>query len=258
MAESTWSDSLQASDFEPIVCQILDQPTVEILDWSIQSFKDGTDDLYGRLGVHRISGKARYDDKDSSWSVVLKVLLQPPDEAYTNDLSTINYWKREILTIQSGILTELPGTLVIPRYYKVQELDNGEYRIWMEDIPEIESNWTMEHHQLAARHLGQFNGAYFVGHPLPKIEPWMCHGRVREWLESVESKEQILTSYEHPVVKKWITQEDSERMARLWENKDLLLEKFDQLPLCLCHHDAFRPNLMLRHNEHTRELCFHM
>jgi hypothetical protein len=36
------------------------------------------------------------------------------------------------------------------------------------------------------------------------------------------------------------------RIQRLIENHQSLLRQLDTLPVCLCHHDAFRRNLMLR------------
>ena len=38
-------------------------------------------------------------------------------------------------------------------------------------------------------------------------------------------------------------------MLKLWANHQRLLEAFEQLPVCFCHHDAFRRNLFAQQNE---------
>ena len=63
------------------------------------------------------------------------------------------------------------------------EHPNDEWRIWLEDIQETPKTWTVERHGIAARHLGQFNGAYLTGRPLPAEQPWLYRGRAREWIE---------------------------------------------------------------------------
>lgn len=69
-----WSQALTASDLLPIVAQILDQPTVEILDWQIKKLAGSSAEYTGRgLGIYRLSGTAHYNSYTSPWSVILKV-----------------------------------------------------------------------------------------------------------------------------------------------------------------------------------------
>lgn len=157
------------------------------------------------------------------------------------------YWKREVLAYQSGVLNQLPDGVVAPCCYAIQELPDGECRLWLEDIHEDQPHWTMEQHQLTARHLGQFNGAYLAGYPLPPPQSWMLTGRMHQWLEIMAPDESKLFSFaETDLGRRWMPKQNVERLVRLWEKRQTLLAAFDRLPTCFCHHDAFRRNLMLR------------
>ncbi len=52
-----------------------------------------------------------------SWSLVLKVVSDPGGR---DDPTAHNYWKREFLTYQAGLLADLPG-LRAPRCYDARE-----------------------------------------------------------------------------------------------------------------------------------------
>lgn len=246
-----WRDTIQPSDLESIVGQILEQPILSILDWSIQPITGGASEyVAGGLGVYVVTGTARQTNRGAApWSVVVKT-VRPSRDADTNNPIMWNYWKREILAFQSGILKELPGNLVAPRCYAVQETPNGTFLIWIEDIHEIDDDWTMDHYRLAARHLGQFNGAYLVDYPLPDLEPWMMPGRTHQFVELFPpNRKRLLESSESPITGRWLSVNNIDRILRLWQHRKSLLTKLDQLPTCFCHHDAFRRNLMLRRTD---------
>jgi hypothetical protein len=112
-------------------------------------------------------------------------------------------------------------------------------------IEEMET-WPLERYGLAARHLGQFNGAYLVGRSWPD-EPWLSTGRVRDWLAESEATLRNLRSLsQHRLVRLWFKGDSIERTLRLWGEQAAFLEALDRLPRSLCHHDAFRRNLMAR------------
>jgi hypothetical protein len=48
----------------------------------------------------------------------------------------------------------------------------------------------------------------------------------------------------HPIGAAWLTKEIVARTQQSWRDRQSLLDALDQLPRCLCHHDAFRRNLI--------------
>jgi hypothetical protein len=241
--------ALTTSDLRPIVQQIWGRPVQDILNWKIEKFGGGAAEHTGRgLGVYRVAGSARADSDEAPWSAVVKV-VGPSDRVDNNDPANSGYWKREVLAYQSGVLEQLPGNVIAPRCYAIQELPNGECLIWLEDIHEADGSWTMEQHQLTARHLGQFNGAYLVGHPLPERASWMLAGRTHEWIEEAPPDKEQLLRFSETDLGCWLSSESVDRMLRLWERRQPLLTALDRLPTCFCHHDAFRRNLLLRQSD---------
>jgi hypothetical protein len=105
----------------------------------------------------------------------------------------------------------------------------------------------MARHGLAARHLGQFNGAYLAGHPLPPAQPWMLWGRTRQWIEFIRPIAARSRQWEEtPLAHRWFGRNGLDRTLRLWSQVETLLQVFERLPVCYCHHDAFRRNLLDR------------
>ena len=45
---------------------------------------------------------------------------------------------------------------------------------------------------------------------------------------------------------RWLPEHSVDRIQKLIANHQALLRQIDTLPVCLCHHDAFRRNLLLR------------
>jgi hypothetical protein len=48
------------------------------------------------------------------------------------------------------------------------------------------------------------------------------------------------------LAKRWFGRDGLERTVRLWVQCEGILQVFEQLPICFCHHDAFRSNLLDR------------
>ncbi|NJN53646.1 MAG: hypothetical protein HC804_02140, partial [Anaerolineae bacterium] len=186
------------------------------------------------------------------WSLILKAI--GTSSIGRQESSDWSYWKREALVFQSGLLDDLSGDLVAPRCFGVDEYSSQEFWIWLEDIPEqAEASWSLERYGLAARHLVQFNGPYFMGQPLPEAS-WFSTGRVRSYLARAKPIILDLPSIsKHPLVQCWLTRDSVERILQLWADQDRLLELFDHLPKSLCHMDAFRGNLLTRRGIDDRE-----
>jgi hypothetical protein len=53
---------------------------------------------------------------------------------------------------------------------------------------------------------------------------------------------------ETPMGRRLFVGDSFDRTLKLWSGHQRLLHGFRKLPSCFCHHDAFRKNLMARHN----------
>lgn len=244
----TFQAKLQAVDaslLTPLVQQVLDDPLAEVMDWQQRPLLGGREtEESGVLGCIRFSGHARLLDKVVPWTLVLKAFSPPPRDANNQQTASAFYWKREALVYQSGLLNELRGGLVAPRFYAVVEYPDEEVWVWMEYIVEESKQWSLERFGLAARHLGQFNGNSLVQGPLPTY-PWLSNHLIQEWLRMTELGEmELLRLAQHS--RSWVTPRSAERMLRLYDQRERLLAVLDQLPQVLCHHDAHRRNLMAR------------
>jgi hypothetical protein len=239
--------TIHPSDLRPFVSQVLDKPNLEVIDWQVQPLLGGAANLVaGGVGVYRLSGSARDTDGTYPWTLIVKIASgsSATAGATPNDW---NYWKREVLAYQSGLLLHLLGNLVAPRCYGVTEHPNNECRIWLEDIHESASVWGLERHGIAARHLGQFNGAYLSGISLPVEQPWMLRGRTQHWIEWCNALIDNFPARAHTDMwRPWLTDNIIERILKLWTSRQLLLQSLYRLPVCFCHHDAFRRNLFAR------------
>jgi hypothetical protein len=245
---------LQAVDrslLTPLVQQALDHPLAEVLDWTQCPLTGGlAAPAAGILGCIHFAGRADVQDQVVPWALVLKAFA-PPREYANSDQTVFTYWKREVLTYQSGLLDALNGGLVAPRCFAVVEYPEEEYWVWMEYIDEVQKRWSLERYQLAARHLGHFNGTYLVGRPLPTY-PWLNSGHLQQWLTmGARGLQELPRLAHHP--KSWVTPELSQRTLHLSATRAGLLEQLDRLPHCLCHHDAFRRNLLAQRTAQGEE-----
>jgi len=244
--------ALQRSELAPVVSLVIGGPHIELLDWQVQPIAGiAGSQASGGLGLFRLIGSATAHGNVFPWSVIVKVVggSNPiGDPSGTNQIpSAWNYWKREILAYRSGILAELRGNLVAPRCYAITEQPDDEWRIWLEDVQETTTTWTFERHGIAARHLGQFNGSYLAGHVLPPEQPWMYRGRARDWITfAAPLLERFRTYAGSDSGRRWLTEQSVERVERLMANHQSLVALLDRLPVCLCHHDAFRSNMLAR------------
>ena len=189
-------------------------------------------------GVFQVAGDGDADGVSVPWSVVLKVI-------HTSGGSEA---LREVAAYRSGLLTDLPG-IRAPRCYEVEERAGGAIGLWLEDIT-TPGDWPLTHFGLAARHFGRFNGAYLVDRPLPDAS-WLN----RDLLRAAVVRRQATTvaliqqaeTWAHPLVRQMFPTPIAPRLLRLWNAHAQLLAALDGLPRTFCHHDAWRPNLFIRH-----------
>ena len=232
------------------VHQALGSTSAEISDWEHHPISYiNTEET--SLGLHRFTGTARDRGEERAWSVVLKAVKAPLIE--TNPAHW-NYHRREVLAYEDGLLTDLPGGLSAPRCLGVTKYAGGVCWLWLEDILDPASQpWSLAEYGAVARNLGQFNGAYLTGRPLPN-RPWLSQNWMRGWLDFYEAENrQILELireeqfWKIPPLDSAFPRPITDDVLRLWDHYDSLLATLAQLPQTFCHMDAYRPNLFLRH-----------
>jgi hypothetical protein len=196
------------------------------------------------LGVYRFDGTASQEGETVPWSAVLKVLGRAGND---DDERGWDYWRREALAYRSGLLAQLPGGLAAPRLLHASEGVGGRQGLWLEAVEEeIGPRWPLSRYGPVARHLGQFNGAYLVGRPVP-IGRWLARGWLRSWVEAArDSVAALPAALNQPLVARVYPPAVAGSIARLWGDREQWLTALDRLPHTLCHQDAFRRNLVAR------------
>ena len=115
--------------------------------------------------------------------------------------------------------------------------------MWFPEVIDEIGQWPLERYGIVARHLGQFNGAYLSGKPIPR-RSWISRGSLRMWGSMASVGVNLLRlSREHPIVRCTYPADTSERIFRLWSDREIFFDALDSLPITFCHLDAFRRNL---------------
>ena len=221
----------------------LGDSSIDVTEWSAHHLGGGMTQALGTSeGVSRIEGVGIRAGRRMPWSIIVKVLRRSPDHGDPADWS---YWKREALAYQADLLVDLADGFDAPRCFGVDEADDDHVALWLEDIRETgPASWPLARFGVAARHLGRFSGAYLSGRALPD-PPWLSLGRVRQWLVSGEPGIADLPRLaKQPIGSAWLTGDAVVRMQWQWRERQTLLGGLERLPRCLCHHDAFRRNLI--------------
>jgi hypothetical protein len=130
--------------------------------------------------------------------------------------------------------------------------------LWLELITDqFPGPWPLNRYALAARHLGRFNGAYLTGAPVPD-QPWLSRGWLRSWVEAsgpaVAELERLAGPSGPSLVRQLFPPVVVAEARGLWDEREVFLTALDRLPRCLCHHDAFRRNLLHRAGSEGEEL----
>src|SRR5688572_9518085 len=127
--------ALSAAALAEPVTRALGVGHVDVVDWEVESMKAGTGGATG--GLYRVRGTASATEVPHRWAVVLKVLRPGSGRLATEgnvaaatglEPGHYNYWRREALAYQSGLVERLaaaddtPGAGVrAPRCYGVEE-----------------------------------------------------------------------------------------------------------------------------------------
>lgn len=234
-----------------LVGQLFNNPGVQVTHREVHPIRYINTET-SNLGLFRFRGSARLGEEETAWSLILKAVHAPVEEA---EPGRWNYHRREILAYQQGLLSALPGGLQAPRCFGVTERPGEVCWLWLEDIQDAgDPGWSLAEYGMAAGHLGRFNGAYAAGHPMPAA-PWLSQAWVRGWIHAyyrgcLETLDLMHDAgfWEQPLLKSIFPSSIRGDTLRLWENHEKLFAALDHLPQTFCHMDAYRPNLFLRRN----------
>lgn len=234
-------DTVDPTTLTPLVQRMLNTSHAEVTSWRYEPVEGGFGHAYG---IYRFQGGAQAEGRPLGWSLILKILGPATG---SQEPAALDYWEREALVYRTGLLDDLPGGLAAPRCMEVVEHQGGELWMWLEDVAQSGGKvWSLERYGLAARHLAQFNGAYLVGKPIPEA-PWLLTDHLRRRLALAEPGIAALPQLsQHPLFEVLLPGDSLERSLRLFEERHRLLAFLDRLPRTLCHHDAFRRNLIAR------------
>lgn len=226
-----------------LVQKSLNRPALQITGCKVQPIHGG---MEWDSAVFRFQGEAMDGGESVPWSLILKA-VKPTKK--TSHPGGIWYWKREALAYQSGMLHRLPGGHVTaPTCYEVHERADGSIWLWLEDIKDdITPPWSVEQYAIAARHLGQFNGAYLMGQASLPSDPWITHNWLRQYVENAAPMVEFLRSNpNHPIVMKLYPGTALTQILAFWDERGTILDVLDHLPQVFCHQDAFKGNLFNR------------
>lgn len=231
--------AVTAVTLRPLVRSALDDETATVVDWFYQPLAGG----FSGSAVYRFQGQAQTSSGVTGWSLILKVINPASGGSAPADF---DYWQREMLLYQSGLLADLPMDLVAPRCFAIVDYPEEEIWLWLEDMGAADEEWPLAQYGVAARHVGQFNGAYLVGTPLPQ-QSWLRIVDVRQRLAQAEPGIAALPQLrDHPLFAELLAGDRVERILHLWTERERLRAGLDRLPRTFCHRDAFRRNLIAR------------
>ena len=119
----------------------------------------------------------------------------------------------------------------------------------MEEIEDDMPHWSLDRYGAVACHLGQFNGAYLSGHPMP-ADPWLSVGWLRDLVRRGESGlETLRKRIDNPNVRRAFPAVVVDGLELLWSERAIYLDMIDQLPQSFCHRDANWRNLFFRNSD---------
>ena len=239
--------SVDTSVLIPIVRQSVRRDSFSIQEWHASQLGGGAGNQV-TLGLYRFEGTGQNQDEPIPWSVILKIIQSPANVGGVNlgegdDQTHWNYWKREPLVYQSGLLETLPGGLTAPRCFGIVEKPGNIVLLWLEDVIGSDAEaWSLDRYALAARHLGQLNGIYLSERSLPSF-PWFSKHRIQQWIEGVPWQ---TFPWEHPQVLEHYPRLETNSFQRMLVEHERFLAMLEKLPQTVCHNDTYPTNFVSR------------
>jgi hypothetical protein len=241
--DQTAQELFGGSMLRPIVEQLLGRRLDALVDWHVSPVSY-TSFLSGRT-LQLYSGTALAERQPIPWRMILKI-IRPPDGGRTFAPGD-QFWAREVDAYQSGLLDQLPGNLRAPRTVHIATGANGAHWLWLEHVTDLyDRHWPLAAFGLAARHLGQFNGAYLTVRTIPTFS-WLMPNWAESSveparlaaagprLEEILANPRLQSAFQVPI---------TARARSLLRDQPRYLTILANLPQTLCHHDAAQANLL--------------
>ncbi|HVT20239.1 MAG TPA: phosphotransferase [Mycobacteriales bacterium] len=203
------------------------------------------------LRLHSVTGGVFRVDWDES-SLVIKVVRHghddDPDALWVSGSTPEhrNYWKREWLAFDSGLLDDLPGQLRAPRTLLTTEPEVDEAWIWMEDVEgRPGATWPVTDYASAAFDVGTTQGVYASGAVALPTDEWLSRDWLRGWVDALARHVGLLEDDDV-----WAAEPLQaldflrERLRALWARRADLFEIVESAPRCVVHCDLWPHNLI--------------
>jgi hypothetical protein len=219
-----------------------DEP--DSLDWRMERIHQPVNNA--TCGVYRFTGSAQVRGERVPWSIILKIVqLADGIQASSDDPAHFNYWKREGLLYQLGMLDDLPG-VAAPRCFGVVEQGDST-SIWLEDIQGAgTAPWPFDRYYWVAHKLGILNGHYLVGSSLPSHD-FLSRRWVEGFVASWDPLRAAIPQLQgHPAFQRVWPGNALQRFNTLLGECKTFYAALNQLPHTFCHLDVFANNLMVR------------
>jgi hypothetical protein len=156
------------------------------------------------------------------------------------------YWRREAHAYESGMLASLAGQLRAARCLLVADRSDGSVALWLEDVAGVRGqDWGLLHYRRAARHLGQAQGEFAVGRPLPPYG-WLSRDWMRAYLAQRDGDRALVDDaavWDLPRVRASLPSSLAGPLRDMRADQPRFLAALDGLPRTLCHLDLHPANL---------------
>ena len=252
-------EHLTAADLAPVVRRALGEEGARPLSWHVESLGWAAVNP-ATHGLYRLTGLARVGSVDDvGWAVVLKVLGDvafpgnPLDVGWLHDPQDINYWKREAVAFESGLLDDWPGPLVAVRCLGVDHTEPGVSWLWLEAQggAQVRHTWSLAEQAVLAYDLGALAAQWVGRAPSASRYPWLLQRWLRGGLacfQDVGIRHALDHDgcWEHPLVVAALPADARQRVRSLFDGVEELLAVLESLPVTLAHHDTQPSNFFIR------------
>ena len=202
------------------------------------------------LRIHSVTGGV-YRVRAGNDSLVVKIVRHGVDAESDGlwlsgaDVGHRNYWKREWLAFDSGLLDTLPGALRAPRRLHTTENADGDCSIWMEDVGgRTGAALTLDDYAKAAHDLGTTQGAFASGGRQLPDDEWLSRHWLRGWVAACERLIEALRADEELRDERLSSLRPLRaRVLALWDGRHQLLAIVEAAPQTLVHCDFWPTNL---------------
>jgi hypothetical protein len=239
-------EAVSLQRLSPIVRLLLDDDQLAVLDREVSPLAEAGNAT--TRGLFRISGIARLGSgKTTSWRLVLKVVGDTDlfGPGYCHEPTDWNYWKREALAFESGLLDGWAGPLWPIRALAVDEVSAEEAWIWLQSCGdgEVKEKWSLDRLASTAHDLGAVAAQWAATPPDRDQHPWLDHRWVDGWVATARK-----LGADHAAghdgcwisgpLREVVSVSAPGRVATLMASAGPLQERLASLPPTLAHHDA--------------------